>query len=116
MGRTGAALVLGRVPAGCRRWVAAPSPYAEHLVRDVGMLSVSTAVVLAAAMTLEPRLVAIALLAVLTFEVPHALWHLAHLEPFGTADAVAQVAYDAIVIAVALACLRWSRRRLRPSR
>jgi hypothetical protein len=44
-----------------------------------------------AAVTLDRRLVATALVAYLVFALPHLAFHLQHLEPFGTVDAVAQV-------------------------
>ena len=67
-------------------------PFDEHLVTDVGALFVALGVVLAfAAFSLRrgdrawrPRT------AWLVFSVPHFLWHVFNLEPYGTADAVAQ--------------------------
>jgi hypothetical protein len=55
-------------------------PYSEHLFRDFGGVTLSTAVfLLAAAYWLERRLVIVALAAYLTFSVPHAIFHSEHL-------------------------------------
>jgi hypothetical protein len=75
-----------------RGWVEALPAYNEHLVRDVGSLFLATAVVLlAAAVWTERRLVAIALLSFLTFAVPHFIYHVLNLGPYGTGDAIANV-------------------------
>lgn len=75
-----------------RGWVAALPDYSEHLVRDVGGLFLATGVVLlAAAIWLERRLVAVALVSFLAFSLPHTVFHLFNLGPYGTADAVANV-------------------------
>ena len=56
-------------------------PFSEHLMRDFGGATLGIAIVLAAA-TIWPdtRLVVVALLAYLTFSVPHLLFHLGHLD------------------------------------
>lgn len=55
-------------------------------------MNLAVAVVLGvAAATLDRRLAATALVAYLVFALPHLVFHLNHLEPFGTADAAAQV-------------------------
>lgn len=70
-----------------RGWVAALPQYSEHLVRDVGGLFLATAVVLlAAAIYLERRLVAVALISFLAFSLPHSIFHAFNLEPYSTAD------------------------------
>lgn len=89
-------------------WVALLPPYNDHLMRDVGALNLSTAVVLAAAaVTMERRLVRVALLAYLVFSVPHFVFHATHLQHFPLADAVGQTAAlgSAVVIPVALLLL-----------
>jgi hypothetical protein len=79
-------------PGGGHAWVAALPSYNEHLVRDVGSLSLSLAVVTAAAaVTLGPRLVVVAALALLVWSVPHLAFHLGHLEGLTTSDQVGQV-------------------------
>jgi hypothetical protein len=73
-------------------WVAPLPAYNEHLVRDFGGMNLAMAVVFGvAAATLDRRLVTTALVAYLVFAVPHLAFHLQHLDPFGTVDAVAQV-------------------------
>jgi len=73
-----------------RGWVAALPQYSEHLVRDVGGLFLATAVVLlAAAVYLERRLVAVALIAFLAFSLPHSTFHAFNLGPYSTADLLA---------------------------
>ena len=73
-------------------WVALLGAYNEHLVRDFGGMNLAMAVVFGvAAVTLDRRLAATALAAYLVFALPHLAFHLQHLEPFGTVDAVAQV-------------------------
>ena len=71
-----------------RGWVEALPAYNEHLVRDVGGLFLATgAVLLAAAWTLERRLVIVACASFLLFSVPHSIYHLVNLGPYGS-DAV----------------------------
>ncbi len=78
-------------PAG-RGWVEALPAYNEHLVRDVGGLFIGTAVVLiAAGIYLERRLVAVTLVSWLCFAVPHFVYHLLNLSPYGTGDVIGNV-------------------------
>jgi AhpD family alkylhydroperoxidase len=79
-------------PPGRGGWVSALPAYNEHLVRDVGGLFLATGVLLlVAAVRLERRLVGVSLVVWLLFAVPHAVYHLFNLEPYGTADAVGNV-------------------------
>jgi hypothetical protein len=81
-----------RFPGAGHTWVALLPPYNEHLVRDVGSLSLSLAVlVAAAALTLRRLLVMVAALATLVWSVPHLAFHLGHLEGLSTADRVGQL-------------------------
>nr|WP_241266691.1 hypothetical protein [Streptomyces scabichelini] len=69
------------------RWVSLLPPYNEHLLRDLGSLNLSLAVVLCAAVaTMERRLVFTALAAYLAATVPHLVFHAAHLEPLSPAS------------------------------
>jgi hypothetical protein len=89
-------------------WVAALPAYNEHLVRDFGGMNLAMAVVFGvAAATLDRRLAATALVAYLVFAAPHLAFHLQHLEPFGTFDAVTQAVtlVAAAVLAVPLLAL-----------
>jgi alkylhydroperoxidase family enzyme len=72
-----------------RGWVEALPSYSEHLVRDVGGLFLATgAVLLAAAWSLQRRLVIVAAASFLLFSVPHAVYHLFNLGSLSTADAI----------------------------
>ncbi len=74
---------LGRI------WVAPVGPYSEHLVRDVGELNLALALVtIVAAVTLASLLVRAVLAGWLVYSVPHLVYHLRHLQPFGTDDQV----------------------------
>lgn len=93
-------------PAAGHAWVALLPPYNEHLVRDVGALSLATAALLVAATAWpEDRLVRVALVAFLVQAVPHAVFHGTHLEGFGTVDAVAQTGGFVLPIVVAVGLL-----------
>jgi hypothetical protein len=74
-------------------------------------MNLAMAVVFAvAAVTLDRRLAATALVAYLVFAVPHLAFHLQHLEPFGTTDAVAQAASLAVAALLPLPLLALTRR------
>ena len=69
------------------RWM---GPYNEHLVRDAGALNLALAVVaIVAFVTLSRAAILAAGGAWLAFGVPHLLYHLRHLDPLESADAVA---------------------------
>lgn len=74
-----------------RGWVASLPPFNEHLVRDVGGLSLGFAVLFTAA-ALTPRAVLVRpiLYAWLVPATTHLVFHLDHLAGFSTADASAQ--------------------------
>lgn len=75
-----------------RQWVALDGPYNEHLVRDVGGLNLTLAVVtLAAALRPEPRWVRVAAVATLVYAIPHFGYHAMATDPFGAADVVAML-------------------------
>ena len=66
---------LGRV------WVAVDGPYNEHLLRDFGATNLALAlVVLAAVARPTAALVRLAAFASLTWQAPHTLYHLTHIE------------------------------------
>lgn len=80
-------------PSAGHAWVALLPPYNEHLVRDVGALSLALAVVLAAGtVTADRRLVRVAAVAFAVYTVPHTLFHGGHLGGFTPGDAAAQMA------------------------
>ncbi|ORA08027.1 hypothetical protein [Mycobacterium arosiense] len=72
-------------------WVDLIPPFSEHLMRDYGAMNLSLALVFAvAAVTMERRMVRVALGAYLLFAIPHLIFHLTHLEHFTTGAAVWQ--------------------------
>ncbi len=90
------------------QWVHLLPPYNEHLVTDVGELYLGFAVLFAwAAWTLEPTLVRAVASAWLLAAALHLAFHAAHLEGFGAADAIAELAALTIVVAPAILAL-WS--------
>ncbi len=98
-----------------RGWVEALPSYSEHLVRDVGGLFLATAIFLgAAACFLGRRLVAIALISFLAFSLPHTIYHLFNLEPYGTADALAN-AFGLTATVLLPLFLLWLLRRPAPA-
>jgi hypothetical protein len=74
-----------------RGWVQLLPPYNEHLVRDVGGLTLALVVVfVAAALRPERWMARVAAMAAAVFVVPHTIFHSLHMAHFGTFDAVAQ--------------------------
>jgi hypothetical protein len=93
-------------PAAGHAWVALLPPYNEHLVRDVGALNLAVCVVLVAAAAAPHRLlVTVALACQLVYTVPHAVFHVTHLDGFPAPDAVAQTAGFAVQVVLPLALL-----------
>lgn len=81
-------------------WVSLLPPYNEHLVTDVGGLYLGFAVLFAwAARTLERALVHAVCAAWLLTATLHLIFHVGHLEGFGTADAIAEIASLALLLA-----------------
>lgn len=71
-----------------RGWVAADGPYNAHLVGDVGSLTLALAVVVVAALRRGDRgAVRTAGLATVAYALPHTVYHLSNLGPFGALDA-----------------------------
>lgn len=80
-------------------WVSLLPPYNEHLVTDVGGLYLGFAVLFAwAARTLERTLVRAVCAAWLLTATLHLVFHAGHLEGFGTADAIAELASLALLL------------------
>ena len=76
-------------PGAGRHWVSALPPYNEHLVRDVGALSLAlTVLTIAAALWTERRLVLVTAAAWLAWSVPHVAYHAATADVYSTSDAV----------------------------
>ena len=79
-------------PGVGRVWVAVDGPFNEHLVRDVGQLSLALAVIgLAAALTMHVAIVRAAGVALLVNGVPHLVYHLRHLDKYSIGDKVGNV-------------------------
>jgi hypothetical protein len=92
-------------------WVALLPPYNEHLIRDLGGLSLALTVVLvAAAWRPDRRAAVVAALALLAFTVPHTVFHAGHLAGFPPADAAAQMVGFGVELVLALVVLLGSRR------
>lgn len=99
-------------PGGGRHWVAADGLYNEHLVRDVGELNLALAVVtIVAVVTLAPVIVRTAAAAWLVYSVPHLVYHLRHLHPYGSGDKVLVSGGLVIPIALVLVALVLERPR-----
>lgn len=99
--------------------VALTPPFAEHYARDYGGSTIGTAIVLTAA-ALVPRTVLVipALLGLLAFALPHAWFHLHHVEDATpeTATVVLLLTIGQPVVTLALlgiALVRWRGERAR---
>ena len=80
-------------------WVNLLPPYNEHLVTDVGGLYLGFAVLLGwAAWSLDQTLVRAVSVAWLLTATLHLLFHAGHLDGFGTADAVGEIASLAVLL------------------
>jgi hypothetical protein len=87
-------------------WVSTLGPYNEHLVRDYGALNLAMAVlVLAAGVLLERRLVQVALITWLVFEVPHFVFHVGQTHHFSAGSNLAQLGGLALLIVLPLVLL-----------
>jgi hypothetical protein len=80
------------LPAAGHPWVALLPPFNEHLVRDVGALSLALAVVLVvAAGSSQSLMIRTAVAAFAVYTVAHTVFHARHLEGFSVLDATAQM-------------------------
>jgi hypothetical protein len=80
-------------------WVDLLPPYNQHLVTDVGGLYLGFAVLFAwAAWSLERTLTRAVCTAWLLTAALHLIFHAGHLDAFGTADAVAEIASLALLL------------------
>jgi hypothetical protein len=88
-------------------WVELLPPYNEHLVTDVGGLYLGFAVLFAwAARSLERTLVRAACAAFGVSATLHLIFHASHLEHFGTADGIAEIAGLAVLLVAAVVAFR----------
>lgn len=98
-------------PGGGRHWVSPDGPYNEHLVRDVGALSLALVVVAVFAfVTLSVPLVRATAAAFLANGVLHVAYHLRHLDLYDTADQVASISGLLVAPIVAVLLLVLTRR------
>ena len=87
-------------------WVSLLPPYNEHLVTDVGGLYLGFALLFAwAARTLQPTLVRAVCSAWLLTATIHLAFHATHLEGFGAADAIGELASLAALLAPPLVAI-----------
>src|SRR5215211_563846 len=103
-------------PGAGQAWVSLLPPYNEHLITDVGELSLALTVVLgAAALTGRWLLSVVAMIAFAIYTVPHVIFHSFHLEGFSRGEATAQTVGFVFQLsaAVVVAWLLW---RDRPRR
>lgn len=104
----------GPIPG--HHWVDLLPPYNEHLMRDVGALTLAMVVSLAAAaVTMDRRLARVALVTNLVFNVPHLVFHATHLEHFSTGDAVGQTVALGLGVLIPAALLLLTARVRRPA-
>ena len=95
---------------GVGAWVAKLPAYSEHLVTDAGGFYLAFALLFAwAALRPAAALVVPLCAGWAVFSVVHLGWHVAHLDGFGTGDAIAQTAALAGVLAAAVAAGALSR-------
>lgn len=87
-------------------WVSLVPPYSEHLMRDVGALTLAYVLVLVvAAVTMDRLMTRTALAANLVFTVPHFFFHLTHLDGFTPFAAITQTVVLALVVLLPVALL-----------
>jgi hypothetical protein len=79
-------------PLTGHHWVSVLGPYNEHLTRDVGGLYLALLVISVWAV-LRPRTETFAMVGAgwLAFSVPHFIYHMFHLDMFGTADKIGNI-------------------------
>lgn len=103
-------------PTAATPWVSLLPPYNEHLVRDVGALTLAyVSVLVVAAVTMERRLVRVALVANLVFTVPHFVFHATHLGHYPVGAAIGQTVALGVAVALPLTLLAVERSGRRAS-
>jgi hypothetical protein len=98
-------------PLPATPWVSLLPPYNEHLIRDVGALTLAYVLMLtAAAIWPERRLAQVALAANLVFTVPHFAFHVTHLDHYSTGAAVGQMIALGLAVLIPAVLLVLTRR------
>ncbi len=95
-------------PGGGFHWIDINGPYNEHFIRDFGALNAALAVVVGFALwKLTPSLIHAAGIALAVYALPHAIYHLAHLDVYESSEKLPAVAplVIQIVMGIALAML-----------
>lgn len=93
-----------------QQWVSADGPFNEHLVRDVGELSLAlAAVALLAVVWFTPAMVRAASIAWLVDGVLHLVYHVRHYDVLPTDERIASIASLTITPVLALVVLILSR-------
>jgi hypothetical protein len=81
-------------------------------MRDYGAMNLALALVfVVAAITMDRRMVRIALGGYLLFAIPHLIFHVTHLENFTTAAAVGQTTLLTLAVLLPVALLMLTKRR-----
>ena len=97
-------------PGFGRHWVAVDGPYNQHLVRDFGNMNLALAVITAvAAVSLGTVMVRAVAAGWLVFTVLHFGYHVTHLGPYDTSDAVANIVALGLAVVLPVAALVASR-------
>jgi hypothetical protein len=98
-------------PGAGHHWLPAYGAYNEHLATDVGDTFIALGLLLlGAALYLERRLVQVALVAYLAYEVPHLVYHLGADDALSSGDQVASAVTLALTVVLAIALLVLTRR------
>ena len=99
-------------PGAGHNWLPAYGAYNEHLATDVGatFVAIGLALVLAA-VYLERRLVQVALITYLVFEIPHFVYHLGADDRLSSGDQIASATTLTLTVLLAFALLALTRRR-----
>lgn len=92
-------------------WVSQFKRYSEHLTRDVGGYNLGFAALFVwAAVTVDRRVVRAATFSWLFVSVPHLIWHVFHLEPYSTSEAVSLVVVLGLGVVLPIALFSWAGR------
>jgi len=97
-------------PGFGRHWVDVDGPYNEHLVRDVGALYLALALLSVVALVkFTPVLIRTAAGAWLISATPHLIYHLRHLDPYGTGDKIGNAFANTLTVTAPLLLLLLTR-------